>query len=160
MEKSEKKPKPKVKRCYCSVNLDDFKSRPFDHDDVLQIPGISDASLMGNDSTSEIQTSKMLLAGLGPKFERLLKDAIIRLNYPFEVVQAIHDFSLSGECNFKLINLQALLLAAKEFNIIGIKAQAGQYLAAATNIWNVLEMYNLSKDLCVHTRSKIKEFIL
>ena len=117
---------------------------------------------MGNDSPSKIHTSKVLMAGLGPKFCQLLQHSNIQLDYPLEVVQAIHDFTLSGVCNFTLINLRALLLAAKEFNIIGIRSQAAQYLVTSTNICNAHEFYHLSMEqlLCTHTRNKIKQFIL
>ena len=146
-----------AKNCFCQVNPALFKSRPL-KPEILQIQGISDVSLMGNDSTAELKSSKVLLAALGPKFKRLLNDTMVKLDFPFEVVQVIHDFSLSGVCN--LTNLQAILLAANELNIIGIKVQAGLHLVAATNIENALEMLNLSEELCAHTRRKVKEFIL
>ena len=115
---------------------------------------------MGNDSIASIKSNKVLLSAFGPKFCRLLQDEIIRLNYPFEVVQAIHDFSLSGACNFNSIHAKALLMAANDFNIIGIKVQAGLHLVEPINIANAHEMYNLSLELCVHTRSNTKQFIL
>ena len=156
-----KQTKEQKKRCYCSINLDLFKSRKFNHEEIFQIQGLSDVSLMGNDSPSEIHTSKILLSGLGPKFEQLLDQTTVKLDYPTEVVQAIHDFTLSGVCNFDSVNLRSLLSAAKEFNIIGIKAQAGQYLIAATHNRNVQELYKLSQELlCTHTTRRIKEFIL
>ena len=149
-------------RCYCSKNPDFFKSHDVNYEEILQIPGVSDVSLMGNDSPSKIQSSKLLLAGLGPKFRQMLQHSNIQLDYPLEVVQTIQDFTQSGVCNFNLINLRALLLAAKEFNIIGIRTQATHYLVASTNICNAHESYQLSMEklLCTHTRNKIKQFIL
>ena len=147
--------------CYCSIDPNFFKSRKFNHEEIFQIPGISDVSLMGTDGFSQIPTSKVLLSRLGPKFDQLLQQKIIKLDYPFEVIQAIHNFTLSGVCNFNSINLRSLLSFAKQFNIIGIKAQAGSYLVEATNIGNVLQMYQISQDLlCAHTTRKTKEFIL
>ena len=145
--------------CFCRVNPDLFKSRPFDLE-ILQIQGVSDVTLMGNDSPAEINSSNVLLSALGPEFQGLLHDTIIQLDYPLEVVQGIHDFSLSGVCNFNLIHLQDLMLAANEFNIIGIKVQAGLHLAASISIGNAHDMFSLSEDLCAHARSKAKEFIL
>ena len=142
------------------MNLDVFKSRQFNHDEIFQIQGMSDVSLMGNDSPSKIETSKILLAGLGPKFEELLQASVVKLDYPFEAVQAIHDFTLSGFCNFDSTNLRSLVSAASEFNIVGIKAQAGPYLVASVNIGNVHELYQLSELLCIHTTQKTREFIL
>ena len=123
--------------------------------------GLSDATLMGNDSPSEIHTSKILLLGLGPKFRKMLQDATIKLDFPLDIVQAIHDYTLTGVCRFDLINLRGLLMAAKELNIIGIKAQAGHYLVSSTNTDNVHDLYHLSLELlCPHTSQKTKEFIL
>ena len=158
--KSNSKKKPKS-GCYCSLNLDVFKSRYVDYESILQIDGLSDVSLMGNDNPSEIHTSKVLLNGLGPKFRKLLQDATIKLDHPFGIVQAIHDFTLSGVCKFGEINMRGLLMAAKEFNIIGIRAQGGHYLVASTNLQNAHEMYPVALELlCPHTSQKIKELIL
>ena len=116
---------------------------------------------MGNDSPSEIHTSKILLYGLGPKFRKMLQDATIKLDYPLHIVQAIHDYTLTGVCKFDLINLRGLLMAAKEFNIIGIRAQGGHYLVASTHTDNVHDLYHLSLELlCPHTSHKTKDFIL
>ena len=148
--------------CFCSLDPNFFKSSKFSHEDIFQIPGISDVSIMGTDGSSEIPTSKVLLSGLGPKFDQLLHQKIILLDFPFEVIQAIHKFTLFGECNIDSIHmLRSLLSVADQFSIIGIKAQAAQYLVKATNIGNVLQMYQISQDLlCTHITRKTKEFIL
>ena len=152
--------KPRT-RCYCSINPDVYKSSQFDHESILETPGISDVSLMSNDSNSEILTSRILLAALGPKFVPQLERKKIQLPYPLEVVKAIHHFTLTGVCKFDLMNLQGLLLAAKKFDIIGIKVQAAKYLVESLQISNALEHYHLSLQfLCTHTKNQTMEFIL
>ena len=158
---SKRTPNHHKNRCYCStINL--CKSRQFNYDGSLfKIDGLSNVSLMGNDSPSEIHTSKILLYGLGPKCRKMLQDAPIKLDYPLHIVQAIHDYTLTGVCKFDLINLRGLLMAAKEFNIIGIRAQGGHYLVASTHTDNVHDLYHLSLELlCPHTSHKTKDFIL
>ena len=128
---------------------------------MVKIPGLSDVSLLGNDSLNEIKSSKVILAGLGKKFEKLLQHSTVKLDYRCDVVQAIHNFALDGVCNFNSVDFTSLLTAAKELNIIGIKTQAVQHVLTTLSIANALEWHQLSiKLFCVHTQGKTKEFLL
>ena len=153
--------KRKAKVCWCLTNPDVFKSRQINYEEILQIPGISDVTLMGNDSSSKIQTSKVLLAQLGQDVEQLLKHSEVKLNYPFSVVKTIHKFTLTGECIFEPTNLESLLTAAKEFNLVGIQVQAGQHLIKSIDTGNAHKMHKMSTVLlCPHIAEQTTGFIL
>ena len=113
--------------CYCLADPDHFRAKKSDWEEIFQIPGMTNITLMGNDSLQTIETCKILLASLGTKFEALLGQPTIHLNYPFSTVQVLHEFSLSGECNCDETNFEPLLKLAKKFNIKGIQLFGGLF---------------------------------
>ena len=152
-----------AKACWCSTNPDLFKSRNIDFEEIWQIPGITDVALLGNDSTLRIQSSKVLLAQLGEKFEQLLEKPVVKLNYPFLVVKTLHEFTLTGACIIDSTNLQSLLTAANEFNLVGIKLHAAQHLINLMDTKNIHQLSTAllcSKLLCAHVAEKTNEFVL
>ena len=147
--------------CYCQINPDHFKCKESDWEEILEIPGISNVTLMGNDSSQTIKTCKIVIASLGSKFESLLGKSVILLDYPISVVKILHEFTLTGKCNCNASNIELLLKVAKEFNISGIKMIGGQFLVSLINLNNVHEIYQIAnKYLCRHYNNQIKAFIL
>jgi hypothetical protein len=147
--------------CYCLADPDHFRAKKSDWEEIFQIPGMTNITLMGNDSLQTIETCKILLASLGTKFEALLGQPTIHLNYPFSTVQVLHEFSLSGECNCDETNFEPLLKLAKKFNIKGIQLFGGLFLRSQVNAENAARMYQLSKELlCCHDQNQIQKFIL
>ena len=137
--------------CYCQTHPDHFKAKKCDWEEIFQIPGMTDATLMGNDSPETIQTCRILLASLGEKFEALLGQSTIKLNCPFSAVRVLHEFTLSGLCNCDKTNFEPLLILAKEFDIEGVQLFCGLFLRSRENVKNVLRMYQMSKELlCSH----------
>jgi hypothetical protein len=147
--------------CYCRINPDNYKCKESDWEEILDIPGVANVTLLGNDSSQTIKTCKILIASLGSKFESLLGKPVITLDYPFSIVKILHEFTLTGECNCDASNIELLLKAAKEFNISGIKMFVGQYLVSSTDLNNVHKIYQITNEhLCCHYNNRIKTFIL
>jgi hypothetical protein len=117
-----------LKSCYCRLNSDHFKCKQSDWEEVLQIPGITNVTLKGNDQSKAIRTCKILLQSLGPKFESLLDKDEVQLDYPFPVVDCLHKFVLTGQLHCQEKDLKALLRAANEFDLADIKKFGGERL--------------------------------
>jgi hypothetical protein len=138
-----------------------FQAKKSNWEEIFEIPGMSNITLMGNDSLQTIKTCQILLASLGTKFESLLEQSTIELNYPFTIVSTLHEFSLSGEIDCNRTNIEPLLRAAKEFNVDGIRMLGGRYLVSLVNAENVTKIYQLSQELlCLHFTNQIKNFML
>ena len=147
--------------CYCVIDPGIFQAKKSNWEEIFEIPGMSNITLMGNDSLQTIKTCQILLASLGTKFESLLEQSTIELNYPFTIVSTLHEFSLSGEIDCNRTNIEPLLRAAKEFNVDGIRMLGGRYLVSLVNAENVTKIYQLSQELlCLHFTNQIKNFML
>jgi hypothetical protein len=150
-----------LKSCYCRLNSDHFKCKQSDWEEVLQIPGITNVTLKGNDQSKAIRTCKILLQSLGPKFESLLDKDEVQLDYPFPVVDCLHKFVLTGQLHCQEKDLKALLRAANEFDLAGIKKFGGERLMSFISSETVNRIYQLSKELlCPHHTDMVEEAIL
>ena len=57
--------------CYCQINTSELGCENFDYEEIFAtIPDIFDVTLYGNDSQEGIRASKIILASLGPIFDR------------------------------------------------------------------------------------------
>jgi N-acetylneuraminic acid mutarotase len=122
---------------------------------------MTDFSLLGNDSEKSIRTCKILLTILGPKFETLLEGSQIQLDYPFLVVTTLNDFALTGRLKFDESNIEPLLSAAKEYNILEIKKFGSLFLLSNMNAKNIHRIYQLSEEfLCSHDIQQVEKYIL
>jgi kelch-like protein 10 len=147
--------------CYCLIDEKQFHCHQTNWNEIFAIPGTTDFSLLGNDSNKSIHTCKILLTVLGPKFETLLGASEIRLDYPFSVVEAINDLALTGRPKIDESNVELLLKAAKEFNLIGFKKFASIFLLSNLNAKNVVRIYQLAMEfLCSHDIQRIEKYIL
>ena len=159
-KKIKKKDKKPIKPCFCQTDPDFYRSKPCDWDELLEIPGIKDVTLISNDKY-EFQTCKILLATLGPKIAKLLQKSTVRLNCSLSVIQTLHTFTLNGEFKCDSTTLEPLLRAAKHYNMSGIKLFGGLFMMTLINGSNVIEMLQLSsKLLCPHFENQIKSYIL
>jgi hypothetical protein len=147
--------------CYCLIDDQQFQCHETNWDEIFAIPGITDFSLLGNDSDESIRTCKILLTILGPKFETLLEGSEVRLDYPLSVVKTINDLALTGRPKFDDLNVEPLLQAAREYNLLGIKKFGSHFLMSRMNAGNVLQIYQLSEEfLCSHMNQKVEKYIL
>jgi hypothetical protein len=148
--------------CYCTkLDAAHFKCKQSDWEEVLQIPGITNVTLSGNDQSEAIRTCKILLQSLGPKFEALLDQDEIGLDYPFPVVDCLHKFVLTGQLQCQEKDLEALLRAADEFDLEGIKKLGGDLLMSLISSKTVNRIYQLSKELlCQHHTEMVEKAIL
>ena len=153
------KKKKMIEPCFCKTDPDFYRSAPYDWEEIFEIPGIKDVTVISNDQ-SKLQTCKILLATLGPKIEDLLDSHTIILNCSMSVIQTLHTFTLNGEFNCDPMTLKPLLRAAKEYDISGIKLFGGLFMMTLINEGNVIEMLQLSNELlCPHFDNQIKTYI-
>ena len=147
--------------CFCAIDPAIFKAKNSDWDEIFQIPGLTDVTLKGNDSHQTIHTCKILLASLGTKFEELLEQSTVELDFPFSVVTILHEFSLSKEFRCSETDIVPLLEVASQFDIEGIKMFGGKYLVSLVNAENVIRFHKLSQELlCFHFTDQIQSFML
>jgi hypothetical protein len=149
--------------CFCTIPPKDIhtKHQLSDWDEVLQIPGVANVALKGNDSIETIHTCKILLLSLGPKIEALLSQKRITLAYPFSVVRSIHNFALTGQLCYQERDIETLLKAAHDFELEQIKKLCGDILLSMINGDSVNRIYKLSKELlCQHYTDKVKKILM
>jgi len=154
------KKKMLAESCFCKANPDIYRSAKCDWEEIFEIPGIKDITVIANDK-SEFKTCKILFSTLGPNIANRLDRKTIKLNCSLSVVQILHTFTLNGEFNCDSTTLEPLLRVAKDYDMPGIKLFGGLHLMTLINGSNVIEMLQLSNELlCPHFVSQIKSYIL
>jgi len=76
-----------------------------------------------------------------------------------EDANSLVQLAYSGSCIVTHANLRRLLQLGKQYNIDQLLKLCTDFLLKNLNTESALEFYNLSKDLCHHTQSKISQFI-
>ena len=60
-----------TKECFCEIDAFAMECQNFDYEEIFAtMPDICDVTLSGNDSPERIPASKIILASLGPIFDR------------------------------------------------------------------------------------------
>ncbi len=156
------------RNCYCQLDVESFQDLNVVFYSFWKENLFCDLDVMGRNG-DPIKVHKMILLNLGLKFDRVhlsnndsvLKDKMLPLDLPRNVVQALVDFAYRGNCEINGDNVEALMRVGKDCDIRGLLKVGHDYVVNKLTYTNAIITWRLSKDFfCPHLQEHVKQFIL